>query len=301
MRSLLSSLRLVDRVAIAYTASVTALLLFAGGALDDRFPRVGTHVFVIGAILLVVIQGRQPGLWQVPRSLYPLPLLLFWWAQLEPQIPLLWGNYWTTSWIVAGDVALFGGYPTTQVQAWFVPWLDELMALCYLSYYLFLAVPVVLVVRGQFDRAVAGYGAILLTYAVNFAIFILLPTKSPPQIRDEYPAMIASPFEGFVLTDVIRSLQENESVTGAAFPSSHIAGSMVCTLVALRFVPALGRVLVPLLAGMSVSTVYLGYHHALDPLAGLLLGWVCYGIAARAEPTLARHAAAMSRGRAANA
>jgi membrane-associated phospholipid phosphatase len=286
-----SSLRLVDRVALFYTGAVTALLVFAGSAVDDRFARVGAHLFVIGATLLAVTQGRRGGLWQLPRALYPLPLLLFWWAQLEAQIPLLWGNYWTTSWIVAADFALFGGYPTTQVQAWFVPWLDELMAFSYLSYYLFLAVPVVLVVRRQFDRAVAGYGAILLTYAVNFGLFIALPTKSPPQIRDEYPAMIASPFEGFVLTDVIRSLQANESVTGAAFPSSHIAGSMVCTLVALRYVPALGRILVPLLAGMSVATVYLGYHHALDPLAGLVLGWACFALAARFEPDLSRPAA----------
>ncbi len=166
------------------------------------------------------------------------------------------------------------------------PLLDEVLVFSYLSYYLFLAAPVVLVARRQLDCAIAAYGAIATTYALNFALFVLLPAKSPPQILDQYPELVASPFKGIVLGDVVRSLQASDSVVGAAFPSSHIAGSMVCTLVAFRFLPALSRVLAVLLAGMAVATVYLGYHHAMDPLAGLALGVFGYYAAALVEPDL---------------
>jgi len=284
---------LADRTALAYTAAAALLLAVAGADVPGRWGRVAVHLAIIAGILAVVrlaarSRGRTSGAWAVARAVYPLPLLLFWWGQLEHEIPLLWGSYWTTDWLVRGDAVLFGGHPTVLVQSLFTPWLDEAMAFCYLSYYLFLAVPVILVFKRRFDSAVAGYGAILLTYAANFTLFILLPAKSPPQILQEYPDLQPSPFTGFVLGDLIRSLQATDSVIGAAFPSSHIAGSMICTLVALRFLPRLGRFLVPLLIGMSVATVYLGYHHALDPIVGLLLGAAGYAVARRIEPGLQR-------------
>jgi membrane-associated phospholipid phosphatase len=37
--------------------------------------------------------------------------------------------------------------------------------------------------------------------------------------------------------------------------------------------------LFPLVAGIAVCTVYLRYHHAVDPLFGLVLGLVCYPVA----------------------
>jgi len=284
-------LKLVDHIAVAYTSAAALLLVVAGSAVPGRWGRVAVHVVIVLAILALVRWAPPRGIWAVARSVYPLPLLLFWWGQLEQQIPLVWGSYWSTDWLVRGDAALFGGHPTVLVQTVFTPWLDEMMAFCYLSYYLFLAVPVVLVFRRRFDSAVAGYGAILLTYSVNFTLMVLLPAKSPPQILQQYPDLQPSQFTGFVLGDLIRSLQATDSVTGAAFPSSHIAGSMVCTLVALRFLPRLGRLLVPLLLGMAVATVYLGYHHALDPIFGLLLGAAGYAAASRIEPDLQQAAA----------
>ncbi len=61
-------------------------------------------------------------------------------------------------------------------------------------------------------------------------------------------------------------------MTGAAFPSSHVAGSVVCALAARRWLPGLGALLLPLALGVSVATVYLGYHHAVDPIAGIVWG-----------------------------
>ncbi len=282
----MQALKLADRTAIVYTAAAALLLVFAGSDVPGRWGRVTVHIAIVAGVLVLVRLAPRGGIWIIARTVYPLPLLLFWWGQLEHEIPLLWGSYWTTDWLVRGDAALFGGHPTVLVQSLFTAWLDELMAFCYLSYYLFLAVPVVLVFKRRFASAVASYGAILLTYAANFTLFVLFPANSPPQILQQYPDLQASPFTGFVLGDLIRSLQATDSVTGAAFPSSHIAGSMVCTLVALRFVPRLGRALVPLLIGMSIATVYLGYHHALDPIFGLLLGAAGYAAARRIEPGL---------------
>ena len=55
----------------------------------------------------------------------------------------------------------------------------------------------------------------------------------------------------------------------------------MCTLLALRYVPVMGWVLLPLGLGMAVATVYLGYHHAADPIGGILWGLAAYWIGMR--------------------
>ena len=65
-------------------------------------------------------------------------------------------------------------------------------------------------------------------------------------------------------------------MTGGAFPSSHISEAFVIALVALRYEKKLGRVLLPATFGVAVSTVYLGYHHAVDPIFGFIWGGLCY-------------------------
>jgi membrane-associated phospholipid phosphatase len=271
---------------MTYAAAIGALNLVTGALIPGHWVRALLYVVTGLAVAALVRLADDDAAWSVVRAVYPLPLLLFWWGQLEYEIPLLWDSYWSTDWLVRADMAVFGGHPSTLIQAYATPIVDELLAFCYLSYYLFLAVPLVLVICRRLDEAVAAYGAVMLTYVMNFGLFIVLPAKSPPQILQEYPDLAPRSLSSSVLGNVVLSLQASDGVTGAAFPSSHIAGSMVCTLVALRYLPPLGRALLPLLMGMSVATVYLGYHHAVDPIAGLLLGTLGYALAARSEPTL---------------
>ncbi len=211
------------------------------------------------------------------RALYPLVLLALAWKELDAIVPMLYGGeYWGTDLVVRGDLALFGRHPTVAMQRFFTPPLDELMAVFNLSYYLFLSLPLVLLVRGRTQAAAASMAIIALTYFTNFAFFLLLPVKSPPQILAEYPTLQPSEFTGYVVAPLMRSLQNSESVLGAAFPSSHVSGAFVCSLLARRVAPDLGRVLLPLSVGVALAAVYLGYHHALDPLAGFAWGGLSY-------------------------
>jgi len=118
-------LKLVDHIAVAYTSAAALLLVVAGSAVPGRWGRVAVHVVIVLAILALVRWAPPRGIWAVARSVYPLPLLLFWWGQLEQQIPLVWGSYWSTDWLVRGDAALFGGHPTVLVQTVFTPRLSS--------------------------------------------------------------------------------------------------------------------------------------------------------------------------------
>ena len=204
-------------------------------------------------------------------------MLLLAWGELNAIVPMLYGgDYWGTAWIVSADVALFGGHPTVLVQALYRPWLDDLMAIFYTGYYLFLTVPLVLLVQRKYEAALAATAVIALNYFSNFTLFLLLPVKSPPQVLAQYPTLQPSAYTGYLVAAMTRAIQGNESVLGAAFPSSHVSGSFVCALLASRFVRPFGRALLPLTFGVAAATVYLGYHHGLDPLGGLVWGGLSY-------------------------
>ena len=72
---------------------------------------------------------------------------------------------------------------------------------------------------------------------------------------------------------------------GAAFPSSHVAASVVATGMALRFWRALGLVLLPFTAGLILAVVYGQFHYAVDALAGLMVAALMLGIMQTAEAT----------------
>jgi len=63
-------------------------------------------------------------------------------------------------------------------------------------------------------------------------------------------------------------------VHGAAFPSAHVAGSMVAMLASWRHRRWLFWVCLPFFASMCVATVYGRYHYVADVLAGLAVGTI---------------------------
>jgi membrane-associated phospholipid phosphatase len=277
--------RVADLVCTTYVACIFVLVVVFRSSLPDWPVRAALHV----AILLVLLEfvraaeRRGPGthaLW-VLRTLYPLGLMAHAWGELNAFVPLIYGSYWATIPIVHLDLALFRTYPTMWAQGLYRPWLDELMAVFYVSYYTFLTVPLVLLVKRQVVAASAAASIIAVNYFTNFAFYLVFPTKGPMHVQAEFPEVVPSEFGGYVVAGLLRGIQEAEAVVGAAFPSSHVSGATVCTLIAMRYLPWMGRALVPLTLGMSVATVYLGYHHAMDPIGGLVWGGVAYVVGSR--------------------
>ncbi|HET6611497.1 MAG TPA: phosphatase PAP2 family protein, partial [Kofleriaceae bacterium] len=65
------------------------------------------------------------------------------------------------------------------------------------------------------------------------------------------------------------------SIRGGVFPSAHVSASTAWALIAWRAHRKSGAVVAVLAAGIAVATVYLGFHHAVDAVAGIALGSAC--------------------------
>jgi membrane-associated phospholipid phosphatase len=120
---------------------------------------------------------------------------------------------------------------------------------------------------GKKDASRHTIFAIAVTFFICYVVFLFYPVAGPRYLfdpphnaaTDVWPARAAQ-----WILDVGDSW-------GAAFPSSHVAGSVVATGMALFYSRRLGLVLAPFTAGLILAVVYGQFHYAVDALSGLLL------------------------------
>ncbi len=170
----------------------------------------------------------------------------------------------------------------TLAQAW--PWapLSELLHASYLSYYALIFVPpAVLWLKGRRSDFSGTLFALTVVYALCFAVYVIFPVDGPRFLRG------ASAAPAGHIRSLVMALLASGSSRGTAFPSSHVAASVVASVCALRFQRPVGIVVALLTAGICIGAVYGGYHYAVDIVAGLLTGAVAlivaYAIETRAH------------------
>ena len=170
--------------------------------------------------------------------------------------------------VVSWEAALFPGNPSaTLAPRWHVGAVSELLHLAYAAYYLLVYVPpIVLYARRQRDAFVSTMLALTIVYGVCFITYGLFPVDGPRYLIGPAAAP-EGPIRSFVL-----ELLDRGSSRGTAFPSSHVAASIVSALCALRYQRRVGIVVAVVTAALVVATVYGGFHYAVDALVGVILG-----------------------------
>lgn len=167
------------------------------------------------------------------------------------------------------EARLFGTSPAATL-AGALPWrpLSELLHLSYLSYYALIYLPPAIAFwrgdRHVFDRTVAG---LTIAFATCFTIFTVFAVAGPRYLWPAPPGVPDGPVRRLVL-----SILGAASSRGAAFPSSHVAVSVVQTAMALRWQPRVGWAAAVATLLLSIGAVYGGFHYAVDVIAGGLVG-----------------------------
>ncbi len=219
----------------------------------------GGWLFVAHALVFVVVllapRARAAG--PVGRFLgewYPMALL----AALYGEIGVLTvgaglQNDW---WIQRLEMWVFGSEVSYN-------WIREMpnvafswvLHLCYLAYYPILyASPLGLWLIGRREAARDTIFAVMVTFYLCYLAFLFFPATNVAPAR----------WAQWVL--------DRGDSWGAAFPSSHVAASVVAVGMALRYYRPLGLVLLPLTIGLLLSVVYGQFHYGVDALSGLVLG-----------------------------
>ena len=271
--------RLMDIACAGFLGSIGFLLIFFHKTVDSWPRYVLIHAVLVFAILeLVRIGEKNPQnkiLWFL-RTFYPIAIFLFGWSEVGTIVRMFFGSLWFTAPSIAMDKFLFGVHPSIWCQQFTNPMLDEIFGFFYASYYLFLpSVVLVLYIKGKRNETLAVFSFLSVTLLSNYFLFYLLPALSP-SMADSLAHLHTKTYTGYFFMRIILAIQSNAGVAGGAFPSSHISEVFVLALVALRYEKILGHVLLPVTFGVAVSAVYLGYHHAVDPIFGFVWGAICY-------------------------
>jgi membrane-associated phospholipid phosphatase len=170
---------------------------------------------------------------------------------------------------------IFGFQPSLEwSRAWPWPWFHELMEFAYFTYY-FLAVSyLVLVFKDRkrkdpwhWDAVRAFIRDLSLTMLICYTMYTLFPAWGPKYFRAGYVEV-----GGWIFTDIMLHIHENGALLGAAFPSSHVAASMVPWWHTWENFPRHRWWMTTIFILLCMSTVYNRYHYVVDVLAGLALG-----------------------------
>lgn len=275
--------RLVDYICLGYMALLGLLLPFFHKQVPHWPVDFLIHlIFVIGGLEVIRWGEKNPQnkiLWAI-RTFYPVVFYAYGFLEVDHMGRMFFGSYWAIDFLVNADKAIFGVHPTIWVEQFNSPWLDELMTLFFSGYYLFLPlVSFSLFFRGKREETLAAFSVVSFAYFVNYLLFYIFPALSPRMIP-WMAEMHSTDYTGYLIASMTRLIQGGEGVLrGGCFPSSHISGAMAWSLVAWRYNRKLGAVLIPMVFGVAISTVYLRYHHAVDPIAGLILGLLSYPVA----------------------
>jgi membrane-associated phospholipid phosphatase len=279
--------RWVDVVTMSYMAATGAMWLLLGHDEPGWLTAVLFHfAYVAFGLEVVRASQRHPSSITLRelRTFYPAFIIVWGFFDVTRLQNLISkGTFWATDAMVALDVAIFGAHPTVWIERWHTPLLTELVCFFNLSYYLIpfvFAVP--LVITGRRTVAFAGASLALFTYVINFTLFLLLPAIGPRMVP-EIEALRTATFHGngpFAWAMLLVQ-GDHGAVRGAAFPSVHVSTSFVWAMAAWRYDRRLAWMIWPLALGTAFSTVYLGFHHAIDPLAGMLLAAACYWVGLR--------------------
>jgi membrane-associated phospholipid phosphatase len=265
-RSWLSRLQPVDWLLASYNLVVLLVLLARAPELHDWPWLVLAHLLIFALVPLV----RTPGLGRVGRSiaeLYPLIVLAGLYIELDV---LNAGRVVHDELVQHWEFALFGGQPSRD---WWrsAPSLFWSFVLhgAYLAYYPILVMPAFwFAARRQLHALRRFVFSVMAAFVVCYLFFIFMPVAGPYYA---FPRP-GGPFVGTLTARWVYDALSQGSSFGAAFPSSHVAGTVAALLASWQSSRRLGLLLLVPTGLLLVAVVYCQMHYAVDALAGLGIG-----------------------------
>lgn len=274
----------VDVLSLSYCA-VNVVLLAVG---YRNVPGAGGLLAAFLTGFVVVASFRfvpRGGSWmlQFVRDAYPLITLPLTYGAVGRVNRALFPGFFDDL-VLEWDRWVFGGHPNAYL-ADVLPSapLSEFLHLCYFLY--LSMVPLLgltLFLRGRFERFRVFSTTTTLTFYTCFTMFLLFPVQGPYYT---FPRVDAP---GVFFPQLVYSVLERGASVGAAFPSSHVAVAMVVALMAHRLCRGLWPVLLTIALGITLATVYGGFHYAIDSVVGFGYGLIMARVGPRLHAALLR-------------
>jgi membrane-associated phospholipid phosphatase len=260
-------------VTFVYLGWLLAIFGLCHRRIEHAVLLAGIHIAILVAILrLCRSAARTPDrLVEVARHWYPLPLYLWLFEELGRFVHAIFPS-WFDRYLVQFDYNFAGVHPSVWLARFANPALNDFMQFAYLTYFLYLVMlPAILYANRE---RVAFWTVMTSTAVANYWVYVialLFPVESP---YFSLASLQSKELAGGPVTALMNFIERFGRVHGAAFPSAHVAGSLVAMLAAWHYRRWLFWVCFPFFVSMCVATVYGRYHYVADVIGGLAVGTI---------------------------
>jgi membrane-associated phospholipid phosphatase len=235
----------------------------------------GLYAALHAAVLLTIVAlaraaaHSRNAVLQLARHWYPLPLYLWLFEELGTFVHAIFPQ-WFDRFLIEFDYNLAGVHPSVWLARFSNPALNDFMQFAYLTYFPYLVIlPAILYANRE---RLAFWTVMTSTAVANYSIYaiaLLFPVESP---YHSLASLQTKELGGGPVTACVNLIERFGRVHGAAFPSAHVAGSLVALLASWRYRRWLFWVCLPFFLSMCAATVYGRYHYIGDVLGGLAVG-----------------------------
>lgn len=231
------------------------------------------------ALVLHATRGRE-GLWWL-RASYVARYGFVLWAYLATArlVPALGRPIFDAD-LLALDRRLLGETPALRVDLTGHPLVTEVLSLSYLTYQPYLHVCLLWALVDPVGRAPRVAKLVFTTLILGYVGYLLVPARGP---FVTIPALVSTPLEQTFFAAINLGMVKRGGAVYDVFPSLHTAVTLVLLMHDRVFAPRRFLVMAPVGLVLVASTTLLGFHYAVDVVAGIVLAAVVRSASGR-EP-----------------
>lgn len=285
----------IDLITLLYTAWILAYISVGINRAAQGLMMLPSYLGILTGVLLLAWMARQSFITSHPklerilafiRAIYPVLLFEFFYTSGHAFNRIIFTD-WLDPWFMGIDLKLFGYYPSLEWGVKYSNWLlQELFHFAYFCYYpMIVGLPVYLYIKQPKAFKELIFNLTFVFYCCYF-IYSVLPVIGGRYLPEAMELTKVYRFGPF--THIMAYIYRTSGHLGGAFPSSHIAITLVLTVAALRYVRPWGYLFSVIACFLAIATVYCHYHWFIDAVAGIFTGIGGYFLANYIRANLAR-------------
>lgn len=287
-----SFLSAIDFITLAYCSWILAYMSLGISRATEPWKHLPIYLGVAMLVLIMAWLQRQEG-WRPDnsegvsplrarvlsfiRAIYPVQLFGYFFTSGHVFNRIIFKD-WLDPWFMSIDKSIFGYYPSLEWgKLYDTYFLQELFHCAYFCYYpIIVGLPIYLYFKQPkaFKELIFN---LTFVFYLCYAFYSVVPVIGGRYIPEAME--LTRTYHSGVFSHIMVFIYRNSNHLGGAFPSSHIAITLVLTVAALRFVRPLGIVFSIIAFFLSIATVYCHYHWFIDAVFGILTGIAGYYLA----------------------
>jgi membrane-associated phospholipid phosphatase len=280
-----------DKLVVGYCLLMVVVLLAIGRPLGEYADELLFYSSMAAAAALVIsfVPQEKSRFLMLIRLLYPGLMFTFFYRETGGLMFLVFDGF--CDWqLTALEKSVFGVYPTVYIDRNLLNvWLNEIFSFCYVAYYPMIPVFLLAVFfRRDYEIIKNSLAAICLAFFLSYLLFFLYPIEGP---RWHFALQYVHPVEGPVFRQIAEFFIDSAAVRGGCMPSSHFAVALVILIYSLRYYSRAGWLLLPVVIGLGIGTVWGRFHYASDVVVGGLVGLVSVLLVGKLDPRYPRRVA----------